>query len=61
MYCHNCGNTDGFVLLVELAALVGHEDSDLRWSLGLECHDCASTDVAGDPATVLAAACDRRP
>lgn len=60
MYCHNCGNTDGFVLVVELAVPVGGVDSCTGWSLGLECHRCASTDVAGDPAAVLAAATGRR-
>lgn len=60
MYCHNCGNTDGFVLLVELAVPVGGYAPGAEWSLGLECHRCASTDVAGDPAAVLATARRRR-
>lgn len=57
MRCLNCGNTNPFVLVVELTVLAW-EPGDFYapdWSLGLECPDCASTDVEGDPAEVLAA------
>ncbi|WP_254544500.1 hypothetical protein [Halomarina pelagica] len=55
MHCRNCGNTDRFVLLVELTCLVGSDDSraDPDWSIGAECPRCASTDLAGEPATLL--------
>jgi hypothetical protein len=70
MHCRNCGHADRFVLLVELAALVGvlepepavesddRTDSSGRraetaWSISLECPACASTDVSGDPVTLL--------
>ena len=58
MRCRNCGNTDCFVLLVELTVLAcrrppaGFLDPD--WALSLECASCASTDVEGDPAALLA-------
>lgn len=54
--CHNCGNTERFVLLVVCATTVAGPDdfSDPEWSLSLECGACASTDVAGDPAVLLA-------
>ena len=59
MRCLNCGNTDCFVLLVELTVLAcGPPSREFRspdWGLVLECWDCASTDVEGDPAAVLAA------
>lgn len=58
MYCRNCGNGSRFVLLVELSVVAAgvppvfeHPD----WALGVECSDCASTDVVGDPATLLVA------
>lgn len=57
MRCHNCANTDCFVLVLELAVLARgpadfvHPD----WSLLLQCPACASTDVEGDPATLLSA------
>lgn len=57
MHCLNCGNTDCFVLVVELAVLA-RGPSDFAapdWTLGLECADCASTDVEGDPVGLLAA------
>lgn len=54
--CHNCGNTERFVLLVICATTVTGSGgfSDPGWSLTLECECCASTDVAGDPAALLA-------
>ena len=57
MRCHNCGHTDGFVLLVELAtlALPGGRFVAPDWGLSLECPACASTDVEGDPVALLAA------
>ncbi|MFC7154530.1 hypothetical protein ACFQPA_03555 [Halomarina halobia] len=58
MHCQNCGNADRFVLLVELTCLVGPDGRrlDPDWSVGAECPDCASTDVAGDPVSLLTAA-----
>lgn len=60
MYCHNCGNSDRFVLSVELSAVVraGRETADPDaadpdWSTGLTCHRCASTHVAGEPTILL--------
>lgn len=56
MRCRNCGNTGRFVLLVELAVVAAPQTlafSDPDWALSLECHRCASTDVAGDPALLL--------
>lgn len=57
MRCLNCRNTDCFVLVAELTVLVrglsAYTDPD--WGLSLECADCASTDVEGDPVAVLAA------
>ncbi|MFB6354745.1 MAG: hypothetical protein ABEJ92_11755 [Halobacteriales archaeon] len=57
MHCLNCGNADCFVLVVELAVRTrGPEEfAAPDWALALECADCASTDVAGDPAALLAA------
>lgn len=74
MRCQNCGNTDCFVLVIELAVLAcvppgfdgppggpGRPEAgpptftDADWTLALECAACASTDVAGDPAALLAA------
>jgi len=56
MRCRNCGHTDRFVLLLELAVLTrGPADfSDPDWWLSLECAHCASTDVEGDPVALLA-------
>lgn len=56
MRCRNCGNTERFVLLVELAVVASPATpafSDPDWALSLECRRCASTDVAGDPALLL--------
>ncbi|WP_164974648.1 hypothetical protein [Halegenticoccus tardaugens] len=58
MHCRNCGHTDQFVLLVELSALVADRASRADWTLSVECPSCASTDVAGDPATLLRRAID---
>lgn len=59
MRCLNCGNTDCFVLLVELTVLAcGSSPPDFGspdWGLSLECWLCASTDVDGDPAALLTA------
>jgi hypothetical protein len=57
MRCLNCANTDCFVLVVELAVVArGPSDFvDPDWGLALECADCASTDVEGDPVALLAA------
>jgi hypothetical protein len=57
MRCVNCGNTDCFVLVVELTVIArGVADfADPDWGLSLECRSCASTDVEGDPAALLAA------
>lgn len=57
MYCRNCGNTDCFVLVVELTVLVGGSADFFGpdWGLGVECADCASTDVEADPVAMLAA------
>ena len=59
MRCLNCGNTDCFVLLVELTVLAcgppPREFGSPDWGLALECWHCASTDVEGDPAALLAA------
>lgn len=57
MYCLNCGNTDRFVLVVELTVLARRPSafSDPDWGFALECDDCASTDVDGDPVGLLAA------
>jgi len=57
MRCLNCGNTDCFVLLAELTVLAcGPADFERPdWGLSLECWHCASTDVEGDPAALLAA------
>ena len=71
MRCRNCGQVDRFVLLVELAVVahrtseqsdscreVPDADWDLTdpdWNLSLACDACASTDVVGDPARLLAA------
>lgn len=57
MRCRNCGHTGCLVLLVELAVLASPPDrfTDPDWALSLECPACASTDVAGDPASLLAA------
>jgi len=57
MRCLNCGNTDCFVLLVELTVIArGPGDfGSPDWGLSLECWHCASTDVEGDPAALLAA------
>lgn len=54
--CHNCGNTERFVLLLVCSAAVDVPGGfhDRGWSLTVECGECASTDVAGDPATLLA-------
>lgn len=57
MRCDNCGNTDCFVLVLELAVLAcgpaGFGATD--WGLYLQCPTCASTDVDGDPLPLLAA------
>lgn len=57
MRCLNCGNTDRLVLVVEctVVARAPAEFSDPDWGLALECPDCASTDVTGDPVGLLAA------
>jgi len=57
MHCMNCGNATRFVLVVELSLHVRPPSafSDPDWGFSLECDDCASTDVEGDPATLLAA------
>lgn len=54
--CHNCGNTDEFVLLLEIAATYAPPArfAEHGLSLALECARCASTDVTGDPAALLA-------
>lgn len=56
MHCVNCGNTACFVLVVELSVRVRPPAAfrDPDWALGLECGDCASTDVEGDPVELLA-------
>lgn len=56
MHCRNCGHTGPFVLLVELTLLARRRGppTDPDWALSLECPACASTDVAGDPAALLA-------
>jgi hypothetical protein len=53
----NCGNTDCFVLLVELTVLAcGPADfGSPDWGLSLHCWHCARTDVDGDPAAPPAA------
>lgn len=67
--CHNCGRTDRFVLLADLAVgfSPGRGFDAPGWSLSLQCSHCASTDVAGDPSVVAASLlddgvrrCDRR-
>ena len=57
MRCRNCGQTDCFVLLVELVVLANAvgEFRSPDWGLSLECAACASTDVDGDPVALLAA------
>lgn len=57
MRCRNCGQTDCFVLLVELVVLAtaAREFRAPDWGLSLECAACASTDVDGDPVALLAA------
>lgn len=57
MRCHNCDNDDRFVLLAELAVVTrGPDDfADPDWTLSVQCSACASTDVAADPAALLAA------
>lgn len=59
MRCLNCGNQDCFVLLVELTVLAcGGTPTEFAapdWGLSLECWHCASTDVEGEPAALLAA------
>lgn len=57
MRCQNCGSTECFVLVVELTVLV-RPPSDFfapDWGFALECADCASTDVEGDPVSLLSA------
>ena len=55
MYCWNCGYTSRFVLVLELTVLVTPEGtlSNPDWALALECAACASTDVSGDPVSLL--------
>jgi hypothetical protein len=57
MHCANCGNTDCFVLVVELSVLTrgGADFGAPDWALLLQCWSCASTDVEGDPAALLSA------
>ena len=57
MHCLNCGNTDCFVLVVELTVLVrGPADFfGPEWGLAVECAACASTDVDADPVALLSA------
>lgn len=54
--CHNCGNSERFALLVVCATTYDPPGrfGDSDWSLALECDACTSTDVAGDPAVMLA-------
>ncbi len=50
MNCQNCGHSDSFVLLFDLAACVtGTESTPLDWSFCVQCPACESTDVEGDP------------
>lgn len=50
MNCQNCGRSDSFVLLFDLAARVtGAENTPLDWSFCVQCSECGSTDVDGDP------------
>lgn len=57
MRCLNCENTDPFVLVVELTVLARGRTafSDPDWGFALECAECASTDVEGDPVSLLSA------
>lgn len=51
--CHNCGNADRFALLVEFA--LPYPDGDpATVATSLQCAECESTDVAGEPAALLA-------
>lgn len=54
--CHNCGRTNRFVLLADLAVgfSPGRGFDAPGLSLSLQCGHCASTDVAGDPTVVAA-------
>ncbi|WP_458205535.1 hypothetical protein [Haladaptatus sp. NG-SE-30] len=55
MTCQNCGHTDSFVLLVDLATHVTETDTTpLDWSLAVQCPSCESTGVAIDPPDLLA-------
>ncbi|WP_458190120.1 hypothetical protein [Haladaptatus sp. NG-WS-4] len=55
MTCKNCGHTDSFVLLVDIAARISEaERTPLDWSLAVQCPTCASTDVTVDSTDLLA-------
>jgi hypothetical protein len=55
MTCQNCGHTDSFVLLVDIAARVTETDTTpLDWSLAVQCPRCESTDVAVEPSDLFA-------
>ncbi|WP_227353876.1 hypothetical protein [Haladaptatus salinisoli] len=55
MTCQNCGHTDSFVLLLDVAARITETDiAPLDWSLAVQCPRCESTHVAADPGDLLA-------
>ncbi|EFW93323.1 hypothetical protein ZOD2009_05647 [Haladaptatus paucihalophilus DX253] len=55
MNCQNCGHSDSFVLLLDLATRVSDaETTPLDWSFCLQCPACESTDVDGDPSKLFA-------
>lgn len=56
MHCHNCGNVESFVLVLECAVelLPGERLENPSWGVFAQCPACASTDVAGEPLAHLA-------
>ncbi|WP_266078058.1 hypothetical protein [Haladaptatus caseinilyticus] len=54
MTCRNCGHTDSFVLLLDIAAHVTGDIEPLDWSFGVQCPSCESTDVVIEATDLLA-------